>query len=510
MEMPTRSWWGWGWAERALTRQECLRLGGRVKPFLPLDGEVSPVPGVPALRTPRLSPPSALEDRCTSEPETRAGHTHGKAYRDVVRNLRGELARPPDWVAYPATEEEVTGFLEWAGESGAAVIPFGGGSSVVGGVEYRGPDRPVVALDLSKMDSVLEVDEMSLAIRAQGGIFGPALEDALRPRGLTLRNFPQSFEFSTLGGWLATRAGGHFATGHTHIDDLVESMRVVTPAGTMATQRVPASGAGPEPNRLWLGSEGALGVITEAWLRVQRRPQFRSGASVSFPSLASALLATREVAQSGLMPANCRLLDPLESYLGAGVEDGGSRLLLGFESADHPVVRLLDRALEICRGHGGRLSEKDAVGRWKDTFLAAPYLRDGLARLGVVVETFETACTWSNFEALHEAVVEAASGTGQAAIVTCRFTHVYPDGPAPYFTVYAAGRRGGEVEIWDELKRRVSDGLTAHGGTITHHHAVGRDHLPWYRPGLFGTALEAVKRTLDPQGILNPGVLNLH
>jgi alkyldihydroxyacetonephosphate synthase len=447
-----------------------------------------------------------LESACTSEPQARVAHTHGKAYRDVIRNLRGELACPPDWVAYPAADQEVTALLEWAGETGAAVIPFGGGSSVVGGVEYRGADRPVVALDMSKMDGVLEVDEVSLAVRAQAGIFGPALEDALRPRALTLRHFPQSFEFSTLGGWLATRAGGHFATGYTHIDDLMESMQVVTPTGTVATQRVPASGAGPEPARLWLGSEGALGVITEAWVRVQRRPQFRSGASVSFPGFASALLATRDVAQSGLMPANCRLLDPLESFLGAGVQDGGARLLLGFESADHPVVRLLDRALEICRAHGGQLSEKDAVGQWKGTFFAAPYLRDGLARLGVVVETFETACTWSNFDALHAAVVEAAA----PAVVTCRFTHVYPDGPAPYFTVYAEGRRGAEVEIWDELKGRISDALIAHGGTITHHHAVGRDHLPWYRPGLFGAALQAVKQTLDPQGILNPGVLNLH
>jgi alkyldihydroxyacetonephosphate synthase len=506
MEMPTRSWWGWGWAERALSDAECLKLGERVKPFLPLDGAVTPAPALPELAPPRCKPPSSVEGLCRAEPTTRAAHTHGKAYRDVIRNLRGELARPPDWVAYPRTEADVVAVLEWAAEAGAAVIPFGGGTSVVGGVEYRGPDRPVISLDLSTMDGVPEVDETSLAVRAEAGIFGPALEDRLRPRGLTLRHFPQSFEFSTLGGWLATRAGGHFATGYTHIDDLVESMRIVTPVGTVATQRVPASGAGPEPNRLWLGSEGTLGVITEAWLRVQRRPQFRSGASLSFPSFADGLLATREVAQSGLLPANCRLLDPLESYLGAGAQDGGVRLLLGFESADHPVVRQLDRALEICRGHGGRLSEKDAVGQWKGSFLAAPYLRDGLARLGVVVETFETACTWSAFEALHEAVVEAAA----PALVTCRFTHVYPDGPAPYFTVYAAGRRGAEVEIWDGLKRRVSDALITHGGTITHHHAVGRDHVPWYPSGVFGSVLQAVKRTLDPQGILNPGVLNLH
>ncbi len=506
MEMPTRSWWGWGWAESALSVADCLKLGGRVKPFLPLDGDVSPEPQPPELVAPRVAAPSALEGLLVADSVTRAAHTHGKAYRDVIRNLRGELKHPPDWVAFPRTESDVAAVLDWADSIGAAVIAFGGGTSVVGGVEYRGADRPVISLDLSKLDGVFEVDEVNLAVRAQAGIYGPALENALRPFGLTLRHFPQSFEFSTLGGWLATRAGGHFATGYTHIDDLLECLRVVTPAGTVDTQRVPASGAGPDPQRLWLGSEGALGVITEAWVRVQRRPEFRSGASVTFPTLAGALLATREVAQSGLQPANCRLLDPLESYLGAGAEDGAARLLLGFESADHPVVRQLDRALEICRGHGGRLSEKDAVGRWRGTFLQAPYLRDGLARLGVVVETFETACTWSSFEALHESIVEAAA----PALVTCRFTHVYPDGPAPYFTVYAEGRRGSELEIWDDLKRRVSDALMARNGTITHHHAVGRDHLPWYRPGLFGQVLQAAKQTLDPRGILNPGVLNLH
>jgi alkyldihydroxyacetonephosphate synthase len=499
--MRERSWWGWGWTDQAVVGPDLDALAARVQPFLALPGEVAPIPTVPALASPRLTPPPGAQTR--SDDVARAGHAHGKAYRDVVRNLRGDLAHPPDFVWYPGDVEEVERALEFAAQAGAAMIPYGGGTSVVGGVEYRGPDRPVIALDLSRLDAVLDIDETSLAIRAQGGILGPALEERLRPYGLTLRHFPQSFEFSTVGGWLATRAGGHFATGFTHIDDLVESMQIVTPSGIAESERVPSSGAGPAPDRLWLGSEGALGVITSAWLRVHRRPTFKEGAVVSFASHADAVLATRAVAQSGLGPANCRLLDPPESMLAAGATDGGSRLILGFESADHPVDSALARAVEIGRDHGGVIGAADP---WRSTFLKAPYLRDGLARLGVLVETFETACTWSSIDRLHAAVVDAVA----PALVTCRFTHVYPDGPAPYFTVYATGRRGGEVEHWDEIKARVSQALLDNGGTITHHHAVGRDHVPWYRPpGAFGSALRAVKQTLDPHGILNPGVLGL-
>lgn len=512
----TRSWWGWGLAGLALDADACARLAGRVRPFLPLDGELTPIPDPPALGPSRLSPPRALAPMCRADDVSRAAHARGKAYRDVVANLTGRTDRAPDVVAYPRSEAEVIAALDWAADAGAVVVPFGGGTSVVGGVEYRG-DRPWLALDLTRLAGVSEVDTVSLATRVRGGTFGPDLESALRPAGLTLRHYPQSFEFSTVGGWLATRAAGHFATGATHIDDLVEGLRVVTPVGVAESLRVPASGAGPSPDRFWLGSEGTLGVIAEAWLRVRRRPRFRARAAIRFDDFGSAVAATRDVAQSGLAPANCRLLDPLEAMLGAAVTDGSSRLLLGFESADQPVTAALARAVELCRGHGGAVDEStaDSAAEWRDTFLRAPYLRDGLARLGVVVETVETACTWSELDELHAAVVAdvAEAGieaTGSPAVVTCRFTHVYPDGPAPYFTVYAAGRRGAEVEIWDRLKRVAADAITAHGGTVTHHHAVGRDHRPWYdrqRPVPFALALAAAKRALDPAGILNPGAL---
>lgn len=498
--MRVRSWWGWGWADEALDDTGIAELAKRVSQYLSLDGQIAPVPELGQLRRPRVAQPP-IDAR--SDNLTRAAHTHGKAYRDVIRNLRADLANPPDWVGYPSNEGEIDLLLDWAAQAGAAVIPYGGGTSVVGGVEFRDPDRPFVTLDLGRMNDVIEIDEVSLSVLARAGIDGPALEAALGAHGLTLRHYPQSFEFSTLGGWLATRAGGHFATGRTHIDDYVQALRVITPVGISQSLRVPASGAGPSPDRFWLGSEGALGVITEAWLRVLRRPSFRSQSTVTFDSYTDGVAATRQVAQSGLLPANCRLLDPLESMIGAEAPD--TRLLLGFESADHPVESDLERALEICRGHGGRPAAQTS---WRGNFLRAPYLRDALARLGVVVETFETACTWSGFEQLHGAILEAAS----PALVTCRFTHVYPDGPAPYFTVYAAGRRGAEIEIWDEIKARVSEALITNGATITHHHAIGRDHNPWYerqRPDPFGTVLRSAKRSLDPQGILNPGVLGL-
>ncbi len=507
-----RSWWGWGWADKALDAAACSALAARIGQFLRLDGELAPIPTLHdvELPEPRVRAPRALAAWCTAAAPDRAAHTYGKAYRDVIRALGGDLAAAPDLVAYPRHEADVTAVLDWAADADVAVVPYGGGTSVVGGIECRDRSRGIVCLDLRDLGGVHEVDEVSLAARVGAGTLGPAIEDGLRPHGLTLRHFPQSFEFSTMGGWIATRAGGHYATGYTHIDDLVEAVRIVTPVGVAASLRVPSSGAGPSPDRLWLGSEGTLGVITEAWVRIQLRPRFVVRSAVGFAEFADAVEATREVAQSGLRPSNCRLLDAVESMLGAGVTDGSCRLLLGFESADHPVNHAIDRAVEICRSRRGVVDEstQDSTDEWRGTFLGAPYIRDGLARLGVVVETFETACTWAAFPQLHAAVVSAVAAAG--ALVGCRFSHVYPDGPAPYFTVYSAGRRGDEVQIWDAIKAAVSEAILAGGGTITHHHAVGRDHRPWYdreRPEPFAVALRAAKAALDPSGVLNPGVL---
>ncbi|GAA4673064.1 FAD-binding oxidoreductase [Streptomyces chumphonensis] len=533
----TRSWWGWGHVEDAVGGAELDTLLRRVRAALPdaeLTGHRPPPVASLGLPPSRAVVPDALAPLCSTEPGDRAAHARGKAFRDVVRNLHGDLASVPDLVARPRHERDVVAVLEWCTGRDYAVIPYGGGSSVVGGVEPRFDGHPaVVTLDLERLDRVVEVDTISRAARVQAGVLGPHLEDQLRPHGLTLRHFPQSFAFSTLGGWLATRAGGHYATVLTHIDELTESLRVVTPSGISASRRLPGSGAGPSPDRLFLGSEGTLGVITEAWMRVRPRPRWKAAASVHFETWPAAVAATRDVAQSGLDPANCRLLDAGEAFLNADVAVGGGVLVLGFESADHPVDAPLRRAVELARAHGGtvpagrgRSAGRDggdaipdeagagAERAWRAAFLRMPYQRDALARHGMIVETFETACTWDRFDALHHAITEAATGAlravAGAGVVTCRFTHVYPDGPAPYYGVYAPGRWGSTVAQWDEIKAAVSEAIVAHGGTITHHHAVGRDHRPWYdrqRPDPFAAALTAAKSALDPAGILNPGVL---
>jgi alkyldihydroxyacetonephosphate synthase len=391
-------------------------------------------------------------------PHDRAGHTYGKSYRDIARALAGSYAPAPDAVAYPRTESEVEAVLGWCQDHGAWAVPYGGGSSAVGGVEARGRgDAGAVSIDLGRMGRVLEVDRASRAARVQAGVLGPALEAQLKPHGLTLRHYPQSFEFSTLGGWIATRSGGHFATNHTHIDDFVEGLSVITPAGGLATRRLPASGAGPQPERLFLGSEGALGIVTEAWVRLQDRPRFRASATVRFTDFLRGAEAARRLAQSGLHPQNCRLLDADEA-LNNGVGDGSRHLLLvAFESADHPLDPWMDRALALCREVGGEVKEgagrtregdedtrDDAAGAWRRMFLRGPYLRDALATLGLVAETFETAVTWDRFEAFHasvkEATLAAARRVAGVAVVSCRVTHVYPDGAAPYYTVIAPGR----------------------------------------------------------------------
>jgi alkyldihydroxyacetonephosphate synthase len=317
------------------------------------------------------------------------------------------------------------------------------------------------------------------------------------------------------------RAAGHFATVWTHIEDLVESVRAITPAGVWESRRLPGSGAGVSPDRMLAGSEGVLGVITQAWMRVQPRPSHRRSAGVRFESFFAGVECVRAISQSGLHPSNCRLLDAGEAGLTMAADGSHSLLVLGFESTDHPVDAAMARALEICAEHGGATAESrdssgaDAVGSWRGAFLGAPYVRDMLVAVGVLAETFETAITWERFPAFHERVSAAAEEAvreqcGGEGRVFCRFTHIYPDGPAPYFTVLAPARRGEEVEQWAQVKRAVSDAILAEGGTITHHHAVGRDHRPWYdrqRPEPFAAALRGAKAAVDPRGIMNPGVL---
>jgi alkyldihydroxyacetonephosphate synthase len=527
-----RNFWGWGWDDESPTVEQQEHIANLLTSRLgvgPLT--ITPAPSIDDvdLPPPRLTPPPALAHLCTTEPIERAGHSYGKSFRDIVRAFRREYGNPPDIVALPRSEADLVAVLDWCTDARAAAIPYGGGSSVVGGVEppSSGSLAGSVSIDLRYLDRVLEIDKTSRAARIQAGIYGPALENQLRPEGLTLRHYPQSFEFSTLGGWIATRSGGHFATLQTHIDDFVEGLRVVTPTGIAETRRLPGSGAGPSPDRLFVGSEGILGVITEAWVRLQVRPRFRASCSIPFAAFSAGAEAARAIGQSGLYPSNCRLLDAGEAETAGAGSGEHAVLLLAFESADHRPDAWMARALECAADHGGQLPEEGAptrtdersgregaAGAWRKAFLGAPYLRDALVAMGMISETFETAITWDRFATFHAGVMSATidavrriCGSGR---VTCRFTHVYPDGVAPYYTVLAPAAPGSQLEQWDEIKAAAADTLIAQGGTITHHHAVGRDHRPWYdrqRPDVFAHALVAAKHALDPHGILNPGVL---
>ncbi len=528
--------WGWGYEDQAPSGEKLREAAAGIRERFGFGGEIEEPVSLDRveIRAARLKVPDGFGDLFTEDKYERVSRALGKAYRDVVRGFRGEFENPPDLVARPRDESEIETVLSWAESEGAAVIPFGGGTSVVGGVEGRLGDRPFVSLDLRRLDRVLEVDAESMAARIQAGATGPVLEEQLREHGLTLRHFPQSFEYATLGGWIATRAGGHFATLLTHVDDLVESVRAITPRGTWESRRLPGSGAGPSPDRALIGSEGILGVIGEAWMRVRPRPRFKVSCGVEFGDFLAAAGAVRAILQSGLHPSNCRLLDATEAGMTGAGSGGKSLLVLGFESAHHPAGASMELALAITREHGGAPAgvresgerntgeaDGDAVGAWRSAFLLAPYLRDTFVACGVLSETFETAITWDRFEDFHARTMEAvgtkvaevcdapAEGPG-APRVSCRFTHVYPDGPAPYFTVMAPAVRGGEVEQWDEIKVAAAEAVIEGGGTITHHHAVGRDHRPWYdrqRPAPFAAALRAAKAELDPAGMLNPGVL---
>ena len=473
MNIRRRKHWGWGFEDQQPTpaevREAAAGLATHLRPALGdvALGEVeSPVPlDALELAPPRVAPPAELADICADDVHARATHALGKSYSDVVDGFRGRFAHPPDFVAPPRDETDVERLLEWCSAERVAAIPYGGGTSVVGGVtpdidslnaasatgvtgasgvagvpgaagaigvaggagtggasgaagmagvsgaaSYNG----AVSIDLSALDRVLEVDPVSRAALIQAGASGPGLEAQLAEHGFTLRHFPQSFEYSTLGGWIATRAAGHFATVLTHIEDFVESTRAITPAGVWESRRLPGSGAGVSPDRMLAGSEGVLGVITRAWVRVQPRPSHRASAGVRFERFVDGAECVRALSQSGLHPANCRLIDAREALTTMAGDGSSALLVLGFESADHPVQEAMSRALAICAEHRGIVPESrsaraagDAVSSWRGAFLGAPYLRDVLVAMGVLSETFETAITWERFPAFHEHVTAA-------------------------------------------------------------------------------------------------------
>lgn len=522
--MKRRKFWGWGHEDEGAAPEHVAFAKAGLEAMLEvqLSRAEPPTEEQVAIRDARVSPPASLAHLFDLSKNARLVHALGRSFLDVSRALRGRFAWPPDLVATPRTTEDVARLLDFAGDQAIAVVPFGGGTSVHGGVEPRDLETPSMSLDLRGLAGVVEVDERSLLARVRAGTLGPDLERELKERGLSLRHFPQSFEMSTLGGWIATRAGGHFATGPTHIDDLVAGMEVLTPRGRIETRTLPGSGAGPDPNRSFIGSEGTLGVITEATMRIFRRPTARFSATVRFATMSAGLEALRAIVQAGFQPTNARLVDELEAMLsGAGGPDA-CLLLLAYESVEQDLLPSLAAVTEIARAHGGeipdglRSSLKDVSGRsasadtYKAAFFRAPYLRDELALMGVFAETYETAAPWSRIEELDARIREGVSALGIGKhVLARRITHAYRDGCAPYYTVLCKNADDPE-RLWFDLKSVITDAMLAAGGTVTHHHAVGRDLTSAWRrevPELHREALRAMKTALDPRGLMNPGVL---
>ena len=535
---PALRFWGWGYADEHLTVEEDRLVEAMAKTLAPDNAIEVPSPRLSDFNLPaaRLAVPKQFRTIVSTTTYDRLVHSYGKSFGDIVRMFLHQVNNPPDWVAFPLNEQDISDLLAYAGEHSMAVIPYGGGTSVCGGVEadVGGDYRGTISLDMQHFNQVLEIDSISRAARVQGGILGPDLEQQLKTQGYTLRHFPQSFRFSTLGGWIATRAGGHFASVYTHIDDFVESTRLLTPSGVIASRRLPGSGAGPSADRMVLGSEGILGIVTEAWVRLQSLPKWKASVTVRFANFVAGAEAVRLISQSGLFPSNCRLLDETEVHWNHLAPEPCALLVLGFESADHQVHHWMSRALEIVGSQNGQFEPvtysnsadqvKDqtpdsTAESWRNAFIRMPYYRNRLVGFGIIADTFETAISWDKFDALYAGVKKGMLRaimdiTGQPGLVSCRFTHIYPDGPAPYFTFFALGDKTGNLTLvldnWRKLKLVANDLVVGLGGTVTHHHAVGRDHRSGYEqqsPELYRQTLAAAKAYLDPKAVLNPGVL---
>ena len=544
-----RRWWGWGMLDQTYDLSERPGFWPFLNEELGLTGEERGPQAVLEriiLPAPRLSADDlrALaaivgQEHLSAEHKARVMHAVGKSYPDLMRLRLGELERAPDVVVWPGTEEEVAALLALAVRRNWAIVPFGGGTSVTGGLEAS-RERPTITLDLARLNQVLAVDPISYTATAQAGITGPALEEALNVEGFTLGHFPQSFEFSTLGGWIATRAAGQLSQRYGKIEEMVEWLRVVTPQGVIETRHVPASAAGPSIKEMLIGSEGAFGVITQATVRLRPLPAVRDYRGLLFRSFADGVAALRAMMQSEHPPAMARLSDEAETraYLALsppsrsraarlkqavgkrlmarrGIElRGACLMILGCEGDEDNVPVDLDAALTICAAHGAFHLGRSPGRAWYAERFALPYLRDILLDHGLLVDTLETATTWDNLLPLYEAVGEAIAGAidaeGVKPLVMCHVSHAYTDGASLYFTFLARQVEGREIAQWELIKRRATETIMQHGGTLSHHHGVGSDHRPWLERehGSLGlAALRALKRTFDPYGVMNPGKL---
>jgi alkyldihydroxyacetonephosphate synthase len=449
-------------------------------------------------------------------------HAGGKSTPDLLRRKDTGVQDAPDAVLLPGNDDEVAAILRYCSEHGIAIVPFGGGTSVTGGLDpTRGQFSAVVSLDLRRFDQLLSLDKVSGAAELGAGVTGPDAERLLGEHGFSLGHFPQSFEFATIGGFAATRSSGQDSAGYGRFNDMILGLGMVTPVGSMDLGRVPASAAGPDLRQLLIGSEGVFGVITRVRLRVHRVPTTVRYEAWSFPDFATGTAALRAITQTGTGPTVVRMSDEVETgvnlatteAIGENQITGGCLAITVFEGTQEHAESRHAETRALLEAHGGTSLGEEPAEAWERGRFAAPYLRDSLLAAGALCETLETATEWSNIPALKAAVTEALTTSlaesGTPALVMCHVSHVYPTGASLYFTV-VAGQRGNPIEQWRAAKKAASDAIMATGGTITHHHAVGADHRPWMRDevGDLGVQLlRAVKATLDPAGILNPGKL---
>jgi alkyldihydroxyacetonephosphate synthase len=461
-------------------------------------------------------------DHCRLDDRDRLLRAGGKSTLDLLRRKDSGEQDAPDAVLLPGSDDEVAATLQYCSQHGIAVVPFGGGTSVVGGLDpIRGEFAAAVSLDLRRFDQLLDFDEVSGEAVFGAGVTGPMAEEMLGAHGFSLGHFPQSFEFASLGGYAATRSSGQDSAGYGRFDDMIRGLRVITPAGTLDLGRAPQSAAGPDLRELVVGSEGVFGVITRVRVRVHPTPQATRYEAWSFPDFATGAAALRAVTQAGAGPTVIRLSDEAETgvnlatteSIGDNQVTGGCLAITVFEGTSEHAESRHAETRALMQAHGGTSLGEEPAKAWERGRFGAPYLRDALLANGALCETLETATDWSNVPSLKAAVTEALTSalaeTGTPALVLCHISHVYATGASLYFTV-VAGQRGNPIEQWRTAKTAASNAIVAVGATITHHHAVGADHRPWMADevGDLGVqVLRAIKATLDPAGILNPGKL---
>ncbi|MFC6157949.1 FAD-binding oxidoreductase [Kribbella jiaozuonensis] len=447
-------------------------------------------------------------EHVASDLETRWAHTRGYSTTDLLRFRAGDTSDMPDAVVYPASHDEVAALLAGCAEHDLAVVPYSGGTSVVGGLAAT---RRFVTVDLRRLDQLLDLDEVSRTATLQAGVRGPAAERLLADRGYTLGHFPQSYEGASIGGYAAARSSGQSSAGYGRFDQMVVGLTLATPRGTVELGRAPMSAAGPDLRQLILGSEGAFGIITSVVVRIRPRPTERHFEGWRFESFDAGLTAVRRLAQDGPLPTVLRLSDEIETAVNLADPDvlgGGSGGVLAIIGFDGPYNQA---TADVLTAAGGENLGEGPGETWRTGRYRAPYLRDPLLDEGALVETLETAAFWSRIPALKTAVTEALVGALSATppLVLCHISHVYETGASLYFTVVCA-QSDDPVEQWRTAKYAANQAIADAGGTISHHHGVGTDHRAAYHAEIGSLAVEAlraVKHTFDPDGVLNPGIL---